>query len=161
MSYKLPEAVKPVQLAQPQTSNGGVTSDWISLKNAIRAFIVCEMTQAVGHATKLTVNQATLVDGTGTKVLTNNCRIWANEDVAATDIQVRATDAKDYTVTNDIKNKQVIFEIEPAACMDIPGGFDVIGVDVADSSQATNIVSITAYLEMKYQADPPPSAILD
>lgn len=157
----LVERNKIVQLLQPATSNGGKDSDWLSLKNAVRAWIIVNMTQAVGHATKLTINQATVVAGTDTKVLTNATRIWANEDVAASDALVRKTDAKDYTVTNDVKNKQVIFEINPAECMDINNSFDCVGVNVADSSQATDFVSITAIIEQKYQAATPPSAIID
>ncbi|KKW45008.1 MAG: hypothetical protein UY96_C0034G0007 [Parcubacteria group bacterium GW2011_GWB1_56_8] len=157
----IPEGCKPVQLAHPQTSNGGFDSDWISLKNAIKAFIVVEMNQAVGHATKLTVNQATVVAGSDTKVLTNTTRIWANEDVAASDALVRKTAAKDYTVTNDIKKKQVVFEINPADCLDVANAFDCVGVNVADSSQATDFVSITAFLMMKYAEATPPSAIVD
>jgi hypothetical protein len=148
----LPEGCKIVQLLQPATSNTGKDSDWISLKNAVRAWIIVHMTQAVGHATKLTVNQATAVAGTGTKVLTNNTRIWADEDVAASDTLVRKTDAKDYTVTNDIKNKVVVFDIVPSECMDVAGSFDCIGVNVADSSQATDFVSIEAIIEPKYGA---------
>jgi hypothetical protein len=152
MKSLIPEVLKPVQLAWPQTSNGAVDSDWISLKNAIRAWIVVDFLQAAGHATKVTINQATAVAGTGTKVLTNATRIWANEDVAASDALVRKTDAKDYTVTNDIKKKQVVFEINAAECMDVDGGFDCIGVNIADSSQATNFVSVSAFVEQKYPA---------
>lgn len=157
----IPELCKSVQLAHPQTSNGGFTSDWISLKNAKRAYLIVEMQQAVGHATALTVNQATAVAGTGSKVLTNNCRVWANEDVVASDTQVRKTDAKNYTVTNDIKKKQVIFDIKPSECLDLPNDFDCVSITVADSAQATNLVSITAILEMKYAPADALSVIVD
>lgn len=157
----VPEGVQLVQLMNPKTSNGGQASDWISLKNIKRAFIVVEMTQAVGHATLLTPQQATVVAGTDAKALTNNCRIWANEDVAASDALVAKTDAKNYTVANDIKNKQVVFDISPGEALDLANAFDCINVTVADSSQATNLVSVTAILEPKYPASTQQSAIVD
>lgn len=156
-----PEKNKIVQILQPKTTNAASNTVWISLKNAARAWIVVNLTQAVGHATVLTVNQATAVAGTGTKVLTNNTRIWANEDVAASDTLARAADAKNYTVAADVKNKQVVFEIDPATCMDINNGFDCIGVNVGASAQVTNFASAEAIVEMKYQAAVPPSVIVD
>lgn len=157
----IPESLKTVQLIQPRTTNGGFTSDWISLKNVKRAYVIVELTQAVGHATLLTVNQATAVAGTGSKALTNNCRVWANEDVAASDTQVRKTDAKNYAVAADIKNKQVIFDIDPAECLDLAGEFDCVSITAADSAQATNFASITAVLEMKYAPADALSVIVD
>jgi hypothetical protein len=52
-------ANKIVQLAAPTTTNGGLTSDVISLKNGVRATIVVDLKQAVGHASVVSVRQAT------------------------------------------------------------------------------------------------------
>jgi hypothetical protein len=161
MSITLPEVYKIVQLANPQTTNGGFTSDYVSLKNVKRATIIVELTQAVAHATAISINQATVVAGTDAKVLTNEALIWANEDVAASDTLVAKTDAKNYTVAADIKNKQIIFQIDPASCMDINNDFDCISVTSANSAQATNFASVTALLEMKYQQATPPASITD
>jgi len=157
----LPENFKMVQLAQPQTTNGGVTSDYVSLKNVLMAWILVELTQAVGHATLISPRQASAVAGTGVKVLSNNASgIWANEDIATTDTLVKKTDAKNYTVTNDIKNKTIVFGIDPAS-LDLANGFDVINLLVADSSQVTNLISVTALLDMRYKQATPPAAITD
>jgi hypothetical protein len=111
MIRNIAEYFKIVQIAQPQTTNGALASDYISAKNATNVItIVVELTQAAAHATALSPYQATAVAGTAAKVLTNVCRIWANEDTATTDTLVRKTDAKNYSVTADIKNKQIIFE---------------------------------------------------
>lgn len=154
----IPERFKIVQLSHPQTTNGGFTSDYVSLKNANRATIIVEINQAVGHATAFTLNRATAVDGTGATTLANNVKVRANDDVAASDALVVKTDAKAYTVANDIKKKQIVFEIDPAGLGDT---YDVICVVAADSSQATNFASITALLEMRYQQATPPAAITD
>lgn len=158
--FTFPEDCKIVQGANPQTTNGGVTGDYVSLKNVHKAWIVAEFTQAVGHATGIDPMQATAVAGTGAKAFTNTLPIWANEDVAASDTLVRQTDAVTYNVTNDVKNKTVIIEIDPAK-MDKANGFDVLGCAVDDSSQATNLVSITYVLKTRYPQATPPAAISD
>jgi len=137
----LPEKYKIVQLSPPVTTNGGVISDYVTLKNANMAYIVVEMTQAVGHATSLALYQSSAVAGTGAKVFANIQNIWANEDTAATDTLVAQTAAINYAVTNDVKNKMVIFQVDPAA-MDVASGFDVLNLVVSDSSQATNLISL-------------------
>ena len=153
--YKIVDAT-----AGPVTTNGGVTGDYVTLKNAHRAWIVVQLTQAVGHATALTPKQASAVAGTGVKNLSVACRIWANEDTVASDTLVEQTAATSYTVTNDIKKKIVIFEIDPED-FDVAGGFDVLGLAVADSSQATDFVSATYWLANRYLQATPPAAITD
>lgn len=141
------------------TTNGGVTADYVTLKNAHRAWIVVQLTQAVGHATVLSPKQASAVAGTGVKAI-SACRIWANEDTAASDTLVEQTAATTYTVTNDIKKKLVVFEINPED-FDVAGGFDVLGFATSDSSQATNFVAATYWLANRYAQATPPTAITD
>lgn len=157
----LAENFKVVQLQNPRTTNGGFTSDYVSLKNIKKATIIVELTQAVGHATAIAPKQASAVDGTGVKALTNACSIWSNEDTATADTLTKQTDATSYTVAADVKNKQIIFEIEPSISLDIANGFDCIAINSADSSQATNFASITAILETRYPQATPPAAITD
>ena len=160
LPFSLPEGCKIVQLAQPQTSNGGVTTDVVSLKNVLKAWLIVEMTQAVGHATQIVPREATDVAAGTNQVLQNVQRIWANEDVAASDTLVAKTAAKNYSVTNDVKNKTVVFEIDPAL-MDVEDGYDCLYATISDSSQATNFVSVTAILHQRYQQATPPAAITD
>lgn len=163
MITNLPENFKIVQLKNPATTNGGWTSGYVSLKNAKKVTFLVNMTQAVGHATALTPKQATAVAGTSAKGLTNACEIWANEDTAASDALVRQTAATSYTVSADVKNKTIIFEIEPSICMDINAStpFDCVALTSADSSQATNFASVTAIIEMRYKQATPPTAVTD
>lgn len=155
----LPVNFKIVQMLNPKTTNASLTSQVISLKGADKAWVVFEFTQAAGHATAPTLLQATSI-GAGTNKAGPSVPIWANEDTAATDTLVKKTSAASYAVTNDVKNKQVVFEIDPAA-LDVNGGYDCIYFTIGTSSQATNFVSATAYLKTSYQQATPPSAILD
>jgi hypothetical protein len=157
----LTENFKIVQASWPATTNGGITCDYVSLKNVKKAYILVEMNQAVGHATALAPKQASKVDGTGVKALSNACSIWANEDVVTSDTLVKQTDATTYTVAADVKKKQIVFEIEPSISFDIANGFDCLGLAIADSSQATDFASVTYILETRYPQATPPAAITD
>jgi len=154
------ESMHPVVMSPPVTTNGGVASDWISLKNVERCQVYCVLTQAVAHATVLALYQGTAVDGTGSKVFANAVQIWADEDVATSDTLVAQTAAVNYTVTADIANKIVVFDIDPSL-LDVANDFDCIKVTASDSSQATNFISIVGVCDMKYKRATPPSVIID
>ncbi len=158
MKPNLPFSHKIVSLTQgPVTTNGGVTSDIVSLKNAIKATIVIDVTQAVGHATAFSLRQSSNVSA-GATAAGPTSRIWANEDVAASDTLVAQTAAASYTVTNDIKKKQIVIEVDPASLTD---GYPCIYLTAADSSQATNFMNATVFIETNYQRATPPAAITD
>lgn len=62
MIRNMPEYFKIVQIAQPQTTNGALASDYISAKNANgNITLVVELTQAAAHATAFSPYQATAV----------------------------------------------------------------------------------------------------
>jgi len=147
---KIPSDIVPVVLTPPVTTNGGVTCDYISLKNAHRVFIVATFTQAATHATGIDPVQATAVAGTGAKAITATCPIWENNDISATSVLVRQTDAITANVAAGTTNQIVIMEIDPAG-FDVANGFDVLGVTVDDSSEATNFVSVLAYIVPRYE----------
>jgi len=141
----------------PVTTNGGVTSDVVSLKHAIRATFIVDLTQAVGHATVVSLRQATAVDGV-TNAAGPTSLIWANEDVAASDTLVSQTAAASYTVTANIKKKQIVIEVDPATLTD---GYDCVYLTVSDSSQATNFVNANVLIRSNFQQATPPAAITD
>ena len=150
MYSMIPENIVPVSLTLgPVTTNGGVTTDYISLKNVHRVVAVFHLKQAAGHATGIDPVQAQAVAGTNVKAITNTVPIWANEDVAATSVMVRQTDAITYNVTNDVKSKIVTMDIDPAG-FDVAGGFDCLAFTIDDSSQAANFVSAVAYIVPRY-----------
>jgi hypothetical protein len=157
MIRSLPSECKVVQLKSPTTTNTAITTRYVSLKNTIKAWLVVNLTQAVGHATPLTPRRATDVSGSGAANLTGNAPIWACEDCAVGEI-APVPAAGSYTVVNDIKNKQVIFEIDPAA---LGEGFDCLALLIGASTQATNFVSADVYLASRYPQATPPSALAD
>ncbi len=147
---RIPEEAVPVVLTPPVTTNGGVTGDYISLKLAHMVYIVATFTQAVGHATGIDVTQATAVDGTSVKAITNTLPIFANTDISLTSVLTRKTDAITYNLAATAKNQIVTMQVDPAG-FDVNNGFDCLGITVDDSSQATNFVSIVAYVVPRYK----------
>jgi hypothetical protein len=141
----------------PVTTNGGITTDVVSLKNAIRATFVVDLTQAVGHATVVSLKQATDV-AAGTNAAGPVSQIWMNEDVATSDTLVKQTDAASVTVTNNIKKKQIVIEVDPAALTDT---YDCVYLTVGDSSQATNYANANVIIRANFQRATPPAAITD
>lgn len=153
----IPTRFKKVQIFAPKTTNANLTSTVVSLKNAVRATITLHFTQAVGHATTPTLKQATDI-AAGTNAAGPTSRIWANEDTATSDALVEKTAAASYAVTNDVKNKIVIFEVDPAALTD---GYDCVYITIGTSAQATNFVSGEIEIETNFAQATPPSVIVD
>ena len=158
--FNLTENMKVVNLLAPAADAGGRTSGYISLKNALKAWIVVHMTQGAANTVQLDALQATVVAGTDSKALTNNTRIWSNLDTAATDTLVARTAAKNYTTDAGVKLKQVIIEINPSECMDVNAGFDCIAVSTG-ASAAANITEAQLFILNKYSQATPPSAKAD
>ena len=158
----LPAQFKVVDAtAGPVTTNGGVTSDYVSLKNVNYAWIVLQFTQAVGHATVIQPQVATAVAPTGAASITFNALIWSNLATGTDDTLVKRTAAASYTLGAGIAKMQVIIGIDPAQCQAQGVDYDVIGFTISDSTQATNFVSGQFFLQMKYAQATPPTAITD
>jgi len=159
MHICLPQQFKVVDAsAGCVTTNGGVTCDYASVKNAKRAWIVASFTQAVGHATVVQPQKATAVLPTGAVSITVAQNIWSNEATGTDDTLVQQTAATSYALTADVAKKQVIFEIDPAS---LGSTYDVIGCTVSNSAQATNFVSVLYIIEEGYGQETPPSRIVD
>lgn len=154
----LPEDLKLVVAAAPQTTNAAVTGDYISLKNCSgRVHVLVCLTQAVAHATAITLEKATDVSGTGSTAITTAVPIWANEDVATSDAMTAQTAAVSYTVAATAKNKMVCFQVDA----DMLGDYDCITVKTAASSQTTNFVAAVYLVENKYVGASAPTVIAD
>lgn len=159
MIQTLPELYKIVEAMPNATDAAGRTGDYVSLKNANACFVFVDITQGNAATIALTIEQATAVAGTASKAITVAVPIWANLDTAATDTLVRRTDAVSYTTDAGVKNKQVIFQIDPAT-LDIANGFDCITVKTG-ASNAANITSATYFIQTRYPQATPPAAITD
>lgn len=150
MYSSIPENIVPVQLTLgPVTTNNGLTTDYISLKNAHRVCVVMSFKQAVGHATGIDPVQAQAVAGTNVKAITSPVVIWSNEDCSASSALTRQTDAITYDLAADVKYKMVVFDIDPAG-FDIANGFDCLAFTIDNSAQATNFVNAVAYIVPRY-----------
>lgn len=155
----LPEKYKAVAALNPATDAAGRTGAYVSLKNVNMAYIVCHITQGNAATIAISINQATAVAGTGAKAITVSVPIWSNLDVSASDALVRRTDAVSYTTDAGVKNKIVIFQIDPAT-LDVANGFDCIAV-VTGASNVANITQGVYLLDERYKQATPPTAIAD
>ena len=158
--FTLPETFKIVSgTAGIVTTNGGVTCDYVSLKNIHKAWIVLHFLQAADHATVVNPRQASLVDGTGS-VATPAVEWWLNANIAATDTLVRQTAAAapNLTASGIGIHELMVIQVDPAA---FTAGLDVMGCVITTSGEATNFVSVVYYLLERYQQATPPAAITD
>jgi hypothetical protein len=84
-SFTLPEELYVVTCLTPAADAAGRNGTGISLKNALKAFIVAIINQGNAATVLLTPQQCTAVAGTGAKVIAAT-RIWFVTD-AATSIE--------------------------------------------------------------------------
>lgn len=142
--FSLSQQFTPVIGASPAADAGGRTATYVSLKTAHKAFILCVITQGNAATVALTPYQAKTVAAGSEKVLANVVPIYVNLDAAASATLVRATDAVNYTTDAGVKNKIVIFEIDPAS-LDVNNGFDCLTIKTG-ASNAANITSVLYFL---------------
>ncbi len=158
--FTLPNEAKLVEALAPATDAAGRNAAKVSLKNASKAYIIVHIAQGNAATIALTPQQAQDVAGTGAKALSAAVPIWSNLDTAASDTLVRRADAVSYTTDAAVKNKIVVFEIDPAQ-FDIDNGFDCLFF----STGASNVANLTQaeYLltDLRYQQATPPSATAD
>lgn len=145
----MPEFIRPVTLSGPVTTNGGVTSDYISMKGVHEVYIVATLKQTVAHATTVSIYQATAVAGTSAKALANNVPLYQIADISATDLYTRQDDAVAATMAATTKTQKVVFRVK-ADVLDGANSFDCLNVVVSDSSQATNFCAIDAIIVPRF-----------
>lgn len=155
----IPEQFKAVGVMAPAADAAGRTSRYVSLKNAHRAWVRVHINQGNAATILLSILQATTVAGAGSKVLANTVPVWANQAVAAGDTAVRQTDAVNFTTSAALAEKQVWFQIDPAA-LDLAGGFDCIAVSTG-ASNAANITAAEVIVESRYPGATPSSIAVD
>jgi hypothetical protein len=158
----LPEHFKIVDgSAGPVTTNGGVTCDYVSLKDVHMAWIVVNIHNAVTHATVVQPQVATAVAPTGATSITFAANWWKNADVSASDTLSAQTAATSGAFTAGVYNQMIVFQIDPADVVSMGATYDVLGCTVSNSAQATNFVQVTYYLETRYAQATPPTALTD
>ena len=155
----LPEQFKIVSgTAGIVTTDGGVTCDYVSLKNVNQAWIVLHFLQAAGHATVINPRRATAVAPTGSVAIAHSAPWWKNTDISSSDTLVKQTSATTMTLAAGATNQLVVIQIDPAQ---LGSTYDVMGCVITTSGQATDFVSVVYYLDTRYPQATPPAAITD
>lgn len=148
----IPEGLYPITAIAPITTNGAVVGDYISVKNAQMVWVVVHITQAVGHATAITLERATAVAPTGSVAIANVVPIWYANITTANSLLVRQTDAVSFTLNVGVTGTvRVIFEVDPSS---LGSTYDCLVVKSAASSQVTNLIEATYWLKRRYQSKP-------
>lgn len=164
MHLGLPQGLQFYSLLAPAADAGGRTSVYLSLKNAVKAWIVCYIGQAAANTILLSPLQATVVAGTNTKAIAA-ARIWTKLDQAFTDF-TKETEAATYTTDAATKEKFVIFELDLAKVLDLAGtttsgvAFDCIAISTG-ASAAANITSAMLAIQPKHAGATTTSPITD
>ena len=157
-SIFLPEKFKIVNGSPVATTNGGITCDFVSLKNVNMAWILVEALQAVSHATVFNPQRATdPVTPTGNVAIAHAANWWKNADVSASDTLVKQTAATTMALTAGTTDQQMLIQIDPAQ---LGATYDSMGVVITTGGDATNFVTVTYFLEMRYAQATPPTAIV-
>ncbi len=156
--FSLPEQCKIVFLYNGAAN--AVACDYICCKNAHMVWFL--IFHAGSNDTDLTLGLQEGVDVAatgGASAVTDTFPIWKDVDPGTTsDTLVRQTDAASLVIDPATQNPVLaIFQWDPAKHAP---GYDCISV--SDSGgHASNTVQILAFILERYQADQPPSAIID
>ena len=156
----LPQQFKIVTATAPITTNGTVTFDNVSMKNALRVWLIAQFNQAASHATVITPKLGAVV-ATCTTAITFSADWWLNSDTATSDTLVKQTAATTFTLATGATAQLVVGLFIPSQCIVQGVTFDCIGATIATSSQATNFVDALWVLETAYPGATPPAAITD
>jgi len=156
MFISLPENFKLVQAIAPVSSTGATTGDYVSLKNAKKAWVVVQATG--GDEVYATMYQATSTTGAGAAATTSIAyEIWSATSTTS-DTLTKRTSSYRYATTTDATNQVIVFGIDPSQLTDT---YDCIQVRFGASTGSTPTVAAMYYLQTAYPADQPPTAIAD
>jgi len=144
----MPEGAFPVSAtAGAVTTNGGVTCDNISLKEAQMVYIHVHLKQAVGHATAFTPLVGTSV-ATCATALPDTVEIYYGNTTTSSVALAEQTAAKLLTLGAGVTGVvHIIFKIDPSV---LGSDYDCLGMTIGDSSQATNFASVVYWVVPRY-----------
>lgn len=160
-NFRLWENAIVASLLKPAADAAGRTSAYLTLVNGHKAFILCQVNQGNAATVALTPLQAQDNTGAGSKVITATA-IATNLDTDTTpsDQFTLQAAAANFTTDAALKNKLVLFEIEPQECMDVNNAtpFNHIAIQTG----ASNVANITAALliitPLRFAQSNPPTA---
>lgn len=155
--FSMPYEIPPVGLLPPAADAAGRTSVFHSLKNALKAYVVCHVNQGNAATVQLSVLQGQDVSGTGSKAVTA-MPIFLVADTSVADALIAQAAAANFTTSATLKDKIVVFEIEPEVCMDIVNGFRSIAIQTG-ASNAANITEAMLFVVEAYRGASQPSTL--
>lgn len=158
-NFRLWENASVVSLLAPAADSGGRTSAYVSLANGHKAFIVCYVTQGNAATIALTPLQASAVGGTGSKAI-SAAPIATNLDTDTTpsdQFTIQAA-AASFTTDAGVKNKIVIFEIDPIESMDMANKFNHIAIQTGASNAANITSALLVITPLRFAQLNPPAA---
>lgn len=154
--FSMVAELPPVSLLVPAADAAGRASSYRSLKNADKAYVVFHINQGNAATVLLSVLQGKDVSGTGSKAIAAS-PIWLNNDTSLSDAFVAQTPGATFTTDATLKDKIVIFEIEPEAALDVANGFRSIAGSTG-ASNAANITEAKVHIVNNYKQATPPSS---
>ncbi len=153
--FSLPAQLPPISLLPSTADAAGRTGAFRSLKNAHKAWIIARVNQGNAAQVTFTPLQAQDVSGTGAKTIPA-VPIWANQDTSVSDALPAQAAAASFQTSVALKDKIVIFEIDPSN-LEVNNGFDCIALQTSASNTA-NITSASLHILSRYQQASPPSS---
>jgi hypothetical protein len=167
------EQAQIVNLLPPAADAGGRTSAfWASVLFGHKAFLFCGVNQGNAATVLFTPLQATSLAGANSKALSNPAPVAYNPDTSlatgSDQFQVSGTGsgavlpaATTFTTDAGLKNKIVMFEIDPGEVMDINnitvGSFNHIGVSTGASNAANITFAFLVIMPLRDQRQNPPT----
>ena len=158
MRLNIPQDLALYHLLAPAADAAGRSSSYLSLKNAVKAWIVFYIEQGNAATVALTLQQASAVAGTGSKAI-SAVRVWTKLDEAFTDF-TQQPEAASYTTDAALKKKFVVFELDPTKAFDVANDFDCIRATTG-ASNAANITSAFLVVQPKHAGATVPSPLTD
>jgi len=155
--FSMPASIPPVSLLGAAADAGGRTGAYRSLRHGLKAYIVAEVNQGNAATVALTPLQAKDNAGTGSKVIPA-VPVWLVADTSVSDALVAQAAAANFTTSATLKDKLVIFEIEPEAALDVAGGFAFITLQTGGSN-AANVTGAMLFVLDSYQQTTPPTRV--
>lgn len=156
----LPQSFNIVTATPPTTTNATVTYDSVSLKNCLGAWLVLNFNQAASHQTVVTPKVGATVS-TASNAITFSAKWWLNSDTSTSDALVAQTAATTFTLATGTTPQLIVAYFDLSQITAQNSSYICIGATSATSSQATNFVSGTWWLETRYAKATPYSAIID
>jgi hypothetical protein len=156
--FNFPESCIIATTLAPAADAAGRNGTAVSVKQAIRLWVVYYLDQGNAATALLAPEQCSAVAGTGNKAIPVS-QIFANQDMVASSVLVKQTAAANFTTSAAVKRKVVIFSIDPAA-LDVANGFDCVRA-VTGASNAANITSALVIMQSRYQGQTTADAMAD